>query len=107
MFIKWPRRVFRLILLIGHLLVGLLLSFIIFSPLVHSKLSKRWHQRIVGEWSRILCRICGLQVRYYGDITQAPALFVANHISWLDIFALLGTFQVFFYQSKKSKIGPY
>jgi lyso-ornithine lipid O-acyltransferase len=104
LFIKWLRRIFRLILLTGHILAGLLLSFIIFSPLFHKK--KRWQRRIVGGWSRILCRICGLQVQCHGSITKAPALFVANHISWLDIFALLGTFEVLFVSKQEVQNWP-
>jgi 1-acyl-sn-glycerol-3-phosphate acyltransferase len=34
--------------------------------------------------------LCGLRVRTVGKPAQAPVLFLANHLSWLDILALAG-----------------
>ena len=39
-------------------------------------------------WACAMCRIFGLRVRVSGLVQPAPALIVANHISWLDIVAL-------------------
>ena len=91
---KLLRRLLKLQLLIGHVLIGLLLAWLLFS--LRLPLSTHWSSMIVNGWSRQLCRIVGLQIRCYGHIATTPTLFVANHISWLDIFALLGTFPVIF-----------
>jgi 1-acyl-sn-glycerol-3-phosphate acyltransferase len=40
--------------------------------------------------------ICGVRIRYHGQRAAAPVLFISNHISWLDIFSLLGTFHAIF-----------
>lgn len=73
----------------------MLLHIIIGTPLV-VVCQYRWAQRIsVGErtlkavmsiwWSRMVCRIFGLDVRSSGTFRPGAQLVVANHISWLDI----------------------
>ncbi|OQW95183.1 MAG: hypothetical protein BWK79_03325 [Beggiatoa sp. IS2] len=79
-------KIFRLILLVGHLLSGLVLTFIAFSPLWRST---HFPNRVVIWWSRTLCQCLHLQIRCYGDIATPPCLLVANHITWLDVFVLL------------------
>lgn len=102
---KWLRRPYRLTLLIGHLLVGLILSLLLFSPLLFPR-TPDWRLKIVTRWSRVLCQICGLQIQCYGQRAPTPALFVANHISWLDIFALLSTFPVTFVSKQEVRSWP-
>ena len=42
-----------------------------------------------SRWSRILMRLCGVGVRICGQpVRGAPVLWVANHVSWVDIFVL-------------------
>ncbi len=51
----------------------------------------RWrgHTEMPHYFHRGMCYILGLRVTYSGNIcTQAPVLFVSNHISYLDIFPL-------------------
>jgi lyso-ornithine lipid O-acyltransferase len=46
-------------------------------------------RRIVRLWHRGCCRIVGLRVRVRGArVASDPALFVANHVSYLDIVVL-------------------
>jgi 1-acyl-sn-glycerol-3-phosphate acyltransferase len=42
----------------------------------------------VGLWSRYVVRSFGLRVKRIGTPLPGPVLFVANHISWLDITVL-------------------
>jgi len=45
--------------------------------------------RINNWWSRWLLRWCGVRVHVSGrPPLEGPALLIANHISWLDIYAL-------------------
>ena len=44
--------------------------------------------RPLAWWSRGLCRIMGVKVRASGTACEGAALFVANHLSWLDIFCI-------------------
>ena len=40
-------------------------------------------------WSGVLMRLCGIGVTHQGcPIKSGPVLWVINHVSWLDIFAL-------------------
>jgi len=69
---------------LSWVLIGLLTLALIF-PLVRR--SRRLE--IKRGWSGVLLRICGVQVTHTGSpLTQGPALWVINHVSWLDIFAI-------------------
>lgn len=39
-------------------------------------------------WCRLACALVGLRVRVRGTPTLGPALFAANHVSWLEVLAL-------------------
>lgn len=42
-----------------------------------------------GRWSRGLMKVCGVHIRVRGEPRKAGAvLWVANHVSWVDIFVL-------------------
>jgi 1-acyl-sn-glycerol-3-phosphate acyltransferase len=49
---------------------------------------------VPGRWYRVSCRLAGISVKTSGDpmdtstAAASPVLFVANHISYLDIFVL-------------------
>ena len=85
---KLLRRTFRLIRLFTHLLHGMLLT-LLFSRRRQGDITARF-ERIARWWSRRLCRILGLQVTVRGLPATGPALYVANHISWVDIPVLHG-----------------
>lgn len=67
-----------------HLLGGALVVALLF-PLW----SEDRRQRVKQAWSRGLLRLLGIQSRYRG-LPPAAGLIVANHISFVDIFALNG-----------------
>lgn len=87
---RFARRVGRLARLVVHVLLGLLVAYPLFAlldviaprhPHTHRQAAAHW-------WTRGLCAILKLRVRLEGRIHDAPTLFVANHISWLDIICL-------------------
>jgi len=48
---------------------------------------------LVGWWSAKLLRVAGVTVRIEGtppEMTEAGAMIAANHVSWIDIFAVSG-----------------
>jgi lyso-ornithine lipid O-acyltransferase len=48
--------------------------------------ARRWRRPLQVLWCRALCSIAGLRVRQSGRVrTEGPTLFVANHVSYLDI----------------------
>ncbi|PLC54781.1 1-acyl-sn-glycerol-3-phosphate acyltransferase [Pollutimonas nitritireducens] len=74
----------RAVLLIIWLLLGLLLVSAVFpycTPAARSAITRRW--------SRVLLFFCGVRVEVSGQpIPHGPALWVANHVSWIDIFVI-------------------
>lgn len=75
---------FRSLLVSAWILLGLLTELLIFPML-----SRRARRRVVGGWSRGLMGLCGVRVRPLGEpVRDGAVLWVANHISWVDIFVL-------------------
>lgn len=100
----------RVLLLLLHILDGIVISGAWF-PL----LDQPARNRIIGAWSRGLLRICGARLAVTG-VALDPQLardgilrgtrgrmLLSNHISWIDVFALLGTLPSRFVA--KSEIG--
>lgn len=78
------RRSRRAPLLILHILAGILVAAAL-GPVRHRRY--RSTDPLVW-WSRRLCRILGVRIQTAGSPHHGGALFVANHISWLDIFCI-------------------
>ncbi len=76
--------------MLAHALLGLLLSLLIIHPAFWLKLKNAESLRntIVTAWFRWLARILRLRPRVVGEPAAAPALVVANHVSWVDIISL-------------------
>lgn len=86
----WRRRLrylWRLPLLLLHVLVGLPILLVFINPL-SARLSlrgERLHHFAIRQWSAGLLAVFGLRTRRYGTPLPGAALFVANHVSWIDI----------------------
>jgi len=78
------RRGVRLPLLLAHILAGILIA----AALGPGRQRRYVSTRPLTWWSRGLRRILGVHVRVRGAYHPGPALFVANHLSWLDIFCI-------------------
>lgn len=78
---RWRARL-RFVLLLSHLLVGVA-AVALWFPLI----AREHRDRLKARWSRRLLAIVGLRLRVVGAPTGG-ALLVANHVSWLDIFAI-------------------
>ncbi len=52
--------------------------------------------RYVQYFCRKLCKVFNLEVKVHGEILRQPALWVSNHISWLDVAVLGSGARVFF-----------
>ncbi len=75
---------FRSVFVSAWILLGLAIELLVF-PL----LSRAGRRRVVGGWSRGLLRLCGVRVRCMGEpVKRGAVLWVANHVSWVDIFVL-------------------
>jgi len=87
----WLIPMWRLVQLLLHVLVGLLLSAFIITPAIWWN-RQRNHQRvripIVRWWFLRITRILRIKITLHGSLPQATALFVTNHITWLDIIVI-------------------
>ncbi len=84
------RLLWRVPLLLAHLVVGIPLVLLSFLPGVRNLPGggMKLHQRVHLTWSRIMLRIFGVRLTIQGRLPDGPCLVVANHISWLDIVLL-------------------
>lgn len=73
----------RLLRLGLHLAAGALTI-----ALVYPCVSLDRQQRLRQRWSRRLLEVLGVSLQVQGDRIAPGALLVANHVSWLDIFAI-------------------
>jgi lyso-ornithine lipid O-acyltransferase len=81
------RRLFRFCRLLPHLLRGLWLAVTRMPRNPPPRTEAQW--QLVRWWHGRLLELVGIRVRIHGQACPGPVLFVANHVSWLDISALL------------------
>lgn len=84
------RYCYRVPLVILHAVFGLPFVLVLLNPwsarlTVYGERLDHW---VVGWWSRVLVRLFGLRMRRFGTPLPDAVLFVANHVSWLDITVL-------------------
>ena len=84
------RYALRVPLLVLHLVVSLPLTLLMINPLSARVLlrGERLDHRAIRWWSRNLVRIFGMRVVAMGRPLPGGVLFVANHVSWIDIEVL-------------------
>lgn len=58
--------------------------------------NKASNTRYVQHFCRQLCKVFNLHVEVHGEIPRQPALWVSNHVSWLDVAVLGSAARVFF-----------
>lgn len=58
------------------------------SAALAAALGRRLPPRLARLWLRTAAAILGLRVRVLGTPTPAPALYAANHVSWVEVVAL-------------------
>ena len=74
---------------------------------IYSMASLHGRDRMNRAWSSMLVRLCGVKVKVIGKHhPQGSALWVANHVSWLDIFILAGIRSVMFIAKSEIRGWP-
>lgn len=99
------RYLWRSPVLLVHLLIALPLALIVINPL-GARLrigGRRLDHWMTSWWSRWLVRCFGFRIRRFGEPHPDAVLFVANHVSWLDIELLHS--QAFMCFVAKAEIG--
>ncbi|KGO97925.1 lysophospholipid acyltransferase family protein [Novilysobacter defluvii] len=84
------RYLYRVPMLLWHLLVDLPVVLLLITPPTRHL---RWngepfHDRMVRAWAAGLLRVFGMRGLRVGEPLPGGVMFVANHVSWLDIIAL-------------------
>jgi len=84
------RYLFRVPMLLWHLLVHLPLVLLLINPVTGGWRvgGDRLDHRVIRLWSAGLMRIFGHRLRRIGTPLPGAAVFVANHVSWSDIVLL-------------------
>lgn len=87
---RFFRYCYRVPLVLLHAFIGLPLVLLLLNPWTarFTVFGEPLNQWAVGVWSRLLLRMFGLRMRRFGTPLPGSVLFVANHISWLDISVL-------------------
>lgn len=62
--------------------------------------------RYVQWFCRELCKVFNIEVQVHGRIPREPALWVSNHISWLDVAVLGSGARVFFLAKAEIQSWP-
>jgi len=105
---NWIRYGYRLPWLVLHACVGIVIGLVLLNPLGR----RLWpaaeppQEYLVPWWSRVFLRIFGVSVRVNGDIIDEPALFAANHLSWVDIVVLHSQRQMAFVAKREIRYWP-
>lgn len=81
------RYLVRAPLLLLHIVFGLPLTVITLNPFL-GKIpigKRRLDQFMISWWSGTLLRVFGFRIRSFGTPLPGAVMYVANHLSWLDI----------------------
>lgn len=98
------RRLGRLARLLPHLVRGLWLAARRMPADLPPHTEAQW--RLVRGWHRRTLELMGIDLRVHGAPARGPVLFVANHVSWLDISALLTTIDAGFVGKQELRDWP-
>lgn len=90
--LRWFRYLYRVPLLVLHVLLGLSVTMtcVVVTPLARIRLGAddTLDQAMIRWWQGNLMRIFGFRLRRFGTPLPGATLFVANHVSWIDISIL-------------------
>jgi 1-acyl-sn-glycerol-3-phosphate acyltransferase len=97
------RKLYRMILLALLVIIGIILTIIFLRNTVPAR---GLRSTIITTWLGLVARIFGARIKTYGTAQTEKTLFVANHISWLDIMVLGGLVPVHFLSKLEVKHMP-
>lgn len=67
---------------------------------------RRYQQPVVKFWHKRFCQVLGLNITVHGQPDPRPALWVSNHVSWLDIPVIGSHFPVHFLSKAEVESWP-
>jgi 1-acyl-sn-glycerol-3-phosphate acyltransferase len=84
----------------------LLLFYLLFKAVERIFPRLRGRERVQRLWARVVARLAGLRVRVSGQPMQQGGALVSNHISWSDIFVLVGAARMNFVAKAEVRRWP-
>ncbi|PCI08431.1 MAG: hypothetical protein COB77_02325 [Gammaproteobacteria bacterium] len=97
------RKLYRSLLLVPLLIIGIILTVIF---LRNTMPTSGIASSIVKAWLGITARLLGVRIKSFGSALPDKTLFVANHISWLDILILGHLVPIHFLSKQEVKTLP-
>ena len=97
------RKLYRSILLVILILIGIILTVVFLRNTVPTR---GLSSTIITTWLGLVARTFGVRTKVYGTALSGKTLFVANHISWLDIFIIGGLVPIHFLSKHEVKNMP-
>jgi 1-acyl-sn-glycerol-3-phosphate acyltransferase len=96
----------RCVLILLHVLLG-----IVMLPIYRLRFGKRWYVKPAGLsikrwWMLTMNSLLGLRIAQYGRIDRQPLLYVANHVSFLDIIVISAVTDVRFLSKHTLRYWP-
>jgi 1-acyl-sn-glycerol-3-phosphate acyltransferase len=87
---RFLRTLWRLPLLLLHVTLGLAITVVLMGPVGRALTiaGERGDQWVIRTWSRLMMRCFGLRTTRIGTPVPGAVMFVANHVSWIDITLL-------------------
>jgi 1-acyl-sn-glycerol-3-phosphate acyltransferase len=87
---RFLRTLWRLPLLLLHVTLGLAITVLLMGPVGRALTigGERGDQWVIRTWSRLMMRCFGLRTTRIGTPVPGAVMFVANHVSWIDITLL-------------------
>jgi len=85
------RYLYRVPLVLWHLLVHLPIVIVLtnrWTAQIHLPGGERFDHRVIRWWQGGLMRAFGIRIRKIGDLAPGGVLYVANHVSWIDIVVM-------------------
>lgn len=90
----------KFVLYLKKILIGIMLIvegfYIVFRYRLYNDPNNPNNTRYVQYYCHRLCDVFNVEVKVHGEIPRLPALWVSNHVSWLDIAVLGSAARVFF-----------
>lgn len=97
------RKLYRSILLVFLIIIGVLVTIIF---LRSARPPQSIACTIIGIWLGTVARLLGVKIKTFGTALAERTLFVANHISWLDILILGHLLPIHFLSKHEIKTTP-
>lgn len=94
------RTIARLARVAVHLLIGL------DAALAYGRMSEKARRAFAGWWAHGVLRALDVRLTVSGTMAQGPAFIVANHVSWLDVIALLAAEPTVFVCKSEVAVWP-